>query len=192
LLFLVPASGWCEEPADSSVYTLLKEGTPSQLQAECNRRGLSIEGSAEDLKRRLLASEIEAHLVPFQERAEASKEGDIVLQHADFIEHGEGEGGQELIRLSGEVAITYREKRISADEVRINVDGGIITGSGNVVFLDEYGKRYIAEEFFYDTEADEGIFFEGKTSLKKFIRKNDQEDTRKRQIRLRRCYAFDL
>jgi hypothetical protein len=168
-LLIAPFAGWCEEVEERGIYTLLKEGTDTELEAECRKRGLSCEGTPADLKRLLLADEIEKDLLPFDKRASESQEGDIILHHADFIEHKEGQGNEELVFLSGDVVITYRQKNISADEVRINIDQGIITGTGHIVFIDEYKKKYIAEQFFYDTETDEGIFFEGKTSLKKFI-----------------------
>jgi hypothetical protein len=173
LLAVIPFPGWCEEPAGEDVYALLKEGSFARLAEECSKKGLSGEGDTADLRRRLLADEISKNMLPFSERAEMSEEGDIVLHHADFIEYGESEASEELIFLSGSVDISFRDKKISADEVRINTDAGIITGKGNIVFVDEYGKRYIAAEFFYDTQPDEGIFFEGKTSLKKFIYSGD-------------------
>jgi len=169
LFFMVPLTGWCGETTEPSVYTLLKEGSAAELEAECRKRELSCTGGPVDLKRRLLTHELETNLLSFDERVGVSAREDIILHHADSIEYKEGEDDEELIFLSGDVDITYREKQISADEVRINVDVGIITGNGNIVFVDEYGKRYTAQEFFYDTETDEGIFFEGKTSLKKFI-----------------------
>jgi lipopolysaccharide assembly outer membrane protein LptD (OstA) len=168
-LLVAPLTGWCKEDSEMSVYTLLREGTDAEIEAACRKRGLECEGGPAELKRRLLEDELRRNLLPFDERVAKSEQEDIVLRHADFIEHREGEDKEELIFLSGDVNIDYRKKKIGADEVRINVDQGIITGSGHIVFIDEYGKKYIAEEFFYDTETDEGIFFQGKTTLKKFI-----------------------
>ena len=173
LLAVIPFSGRCEEIVREDVYALLKEGSVTRLSAECERRGLPCEGGPADLRRRLLSDELSKNILPFSVRAEMSGEDDIVLHHADFIEHGEGEDGEELIFLSGFVDISFGDKKIWADEVHINADAGIITGKGNIVFVDEYGKRYKAAEFFYDTEPDEGIFFEGKTTLKKFIYSGD-------------------
>ncbi|UCB47044.1 MAG: LPS-assembly protein LptD [Spirochaetota bacterium] len=168
-LLLVPWICFAVEESDRSVYEIVKDGIEEELRQEARKRGISDDGDVNDLRRRLLDHELGKQLVPFEERAEAEKEDGIILQRADFIEHRETEGDEEIIYLRGNVDITYRDKRIYADEMRINVDQGFIAGKGNITFIDDSGKEYLAEEFFYDTNTDEGVFFQGKSTLKKFI-----------------------
>jgi lipopolysaccharide assembly outer membrane protein LptD (OstA) len=172
ILFL-PWICFADEGQQRSTYDIVKEGAEKELREECRRRGISDQGELSDLKRRLIDYEIGHQLTPFDRRVKIEEGDAIVLHRADFIEYRETEGGEENILLRGNVDITYKKKRINADEVRINADQGFITGKGNITFIDDTGATYLAEEFFYDIDTDEGVFFQGKTTLKKFIYKGD-------------------
>jgi len=151
-----------------SIYELLRDGSIDELRSECLKRGISDEGNELQLKRRLLEDEKDKKIVPFDTKKKSIENEDILLNHSDFIEYEEGENGEELIRLRGNVNIIYGDKQIFADEVKINSKGGIITGNGNVIFIDG-SKKYFARRFFYSTDNDEGLFFNAKSSIEKFI-----------------------
>lgn len=184
-LFLIPLATYSQDQESQNgketVYELIADGSLEELREECKRRGLSAEGDEIALKRRLLHHESGIRTKPFEIRSQNAQEGDLILLHADVIDRGIDESDDELVSLSGDVQLLYMGKRIRADEIRINLDERLITGNGDVIFEDG-DTTYIAEKFFYNGETDEGIFFVGKTALRKFIyrgkeiRKIDETD----------------
>jgi lipopolysaccharide assembly outer membrane protein LptD (OstA) len=147
---------------------LIREGSLEELQAACRARGLPSEGDVTTLKRRILHYERGLGSIPFSERVAQAIGEDIILHHADFIRSMQAENGDELIFLAGNVMVEQAGINISGDEVRINNTQGLISGRGNIRFVD--GKKiYIGEGFFYSMETDEGYFYTAKTSLEEFI-----------------------
>jgi len=153
---------------NSAICDLLRRGSIDELRNECKSRGIAFHGNELELKRRLLEDEKKKSLASFESKKKSIENSDILLDHSDFIEYREVENGEELIVLKGNVEIEYNDKRIFADEVSINTSSGIITGNGKIVFIDRK-KKYFAERFFYSTDSDEGLFFNAKSSIKKFI-----------------------
>ncbi len=170
--YLFPFNADEEEP-ERNIYEIVRYGTIDDLKAECRRRGIIDEGDELTLKRRLLKHELESTGVPFDDRLKEITESDIILNRSEFIEYWEGENGEDLLWLHGDVDVVYAGKKIQADEVKINLKAGIITGSGNVVFIDEKGQKYLAESFYYNADTDEGLFFNARTSLDTFIYSGD-------------------
>jgi hypothetical protein len=150
-----------------SVYDLVRGGTEESLRAACRERSLEVEGSLEELKRRLLEYEFKQNTVPFLIREKNATAGDIVLYNADFAEYMKDESGNDLILLSGSVDLTYSGRKITADRISVNIDREIITGSGNITFVDS-GKVYHAESFHYDGISDEGIFINAQATIGRF------------------------
>jgi lipopolysaccharide assembly outer membrane protein LptD (OstA) len=158
---------------ERTLYEIVKYGSLEDLKYECRERGISDEGDELVLKRRLLKHEMESTGLPFEERLNELGDDDIVLNQADFIEYEEGENGENLVWLHGKVDIDYGDKKIFGDEIKINLEQGIIIGNGSIVFKDEKGRTLIAESFFYSSETDEGLFFSAKTKLDDFIYTGD-------------------
>jgi len=151
-----------------TIFNLITKSSEDELRAACRERGLSDEGSVVDLKKRLLQYDYLFHEESFEKQIQDAGGEVIILHHAEVVRYIEDQTGQKLILLEGDVELTYGAKRVRADKVRLNLDERFITGSGKVTFVD--GKRtYTADSFFYNIEADEGLFFNGKTSLSKFI-----------------------
>lgn len=170
--YLFPLNADEGEP-ERNIYEIVRYGTIDDLKEECRRRGITDEGDELTLKRRLLKHELELTGVPFDERVKEITERDIILNRSEFIEYGEGENGEDLLWLHGGVDVVYAGKKIQADEVKINLEAGIIAGNGNIVFIDENGKKYLAESFYYNSETDDGLFFNARTSLDNFIYTGD-------------------
>jgi len=150
-----------------SIYDLVREGTKESLEAACRERSLEVEGSLEELKRRLLEYEFTQSTVPFRIREKNATAGDIVLHNANFAEYMQDESGDDLILLSGSVDLTYSGRRITADRISVNIDREIITGSGNITFVDS-GKVYRAESFHYNGISGEGIFRNAQATIGRF------------------------
>jgi lipopolysaccharide assembly outer membrane protein LptD (OstA) len=157
-----------DEKTDRSVYDLVTRGTEDELRLACERRGLLTEGDISTLRIRLMDWERERSLLPFDEKLKAAPESAFVLNHAEFIRYTQAENGDELILLSGNVDVRFGSRSVTADEVRINSNRMLITGSGNVRFVDGE-SQYRAESFFYDDAEGEAFFFESKTELGPFI-----------------------
>jgi lipopolysaccharide assembly outer membrane protein LptD (OstA) len=162
-----------DEEKERTFYEIVRYGSIEDLRNECRKRGISEEGDELELRRRLLKHEMEITGLPFKERVDKLGENDIVLNHADFIEYEEGENGENLIWLHGSVDINYGGKRIYGEDVKINIEQGIIIGSGDIVFKDDNGQVYAAESFYYSSETDEGLFFSARTNLDAFIYSGD-------------------
>ncbi len=162
-----------DDAQERSFYEIVKYGSLEDLKNECRKRGISDEGDVLELRRRLLKHEMEVTGLPFEDRLKELGDNDIVLNQADFIEYEESENGENLVWLHGKVDIDYGDKKIYGDEIKINLEQGIIIGNGSIVFKDENGRTYIAESFYYNSETDEGLFFSAKTNLDKFIYSGD-------------------
>jgi lipopolysaccharide assembly outer membrane protein LptD (OstA) len=147
---------------------LIRDGSLEELQAACRARGLSSEGDVTTLKRRILQYERELGSVPFSERIALAVGEDIVLHHADFVRSVQAENGDELIFLAGNVVLEQAGRNITGDELKINSTQGLISGSGNIRFVDG-NSVYVGEGFFYSTETDDGYFYTAKTSIDEFI-----------------------
>jgi hypothetical protein len=159
----------CEEAA--RFHEILRNGTLEDLQAECRRRDLPEQGGAIELRRRLLDNQRERDAAFFADSAGSPGQGpgagDIVLEHADFMEYSQDERGNGLVWLRGNVRILYAGKEIRADEVSVNTGSKIITGRGDILFADK-GKEYRAESFVYDATSDEGVFYSAETAIGAF------------------------
>lgn len=155
-------------PDYSRAYEIITKGGLEELRDESVKRGLPSEGDESILRSRILNDELSKTLIPFEERIKDIKTEDIVLDHADFVEYRKDEIGEEHIWLNGDVQVLLGEKKIHADELKINISAGLVTGDGNVTFIDG-PKTYLAERFFYDTSNDEALFFSGRTTLGKFF-----------------------
>jgi hypothetical protein len=150
------------------IYEILREGNIEELKKECRRRNISDAGDALALRRRILDHEFEMSSVSFEKRVQDLPPKGIILNRSDFIQFEENEKGDELVLLSGDVDVVFTGKKIRADEVRINITTGFISGNGDVTFLDS-GREYFAESFFYNVKTDEGHFFNASTRLKEYI-----------------------
>jgi lipopolysaccharide assembly outer membrane protein LptD (OstA) len=160
-----------EEAAETpqyDIYDLVANGTEDELRAACEGLGLPTDGDLNTLRIRLMDWEREQSLLPFDEKLRTAREGAFVLKHADFIRYTQAESGDELIFLSGNVEVGFGTRIITADEVRINSNAGIVAGSGNVSFLDG-DSQYLAESFLYNGADDGVFFFESQTELGPFI-----------------------
>jgi hypothetical protein len=151
-----------------SIYELLREGTEESLRQACRERSLEESGSVLELKKRLLEYEFRQNAAPFSLRMESAQREDIILNHANFTEYMKDEGGDDLILLSGDVDLSYAGKKIRADRLSINADRSLITGSGNITFIDGR-KVYEAESFYYNVETDEGTFFNARAHIDRFV-----------------------
>jgi hypothetical protein len=169
LLILFPITLF-PDSFEKSLHEILKGGTLEELKEACRVRYLSDEGGPLDLQRRLLEYEFNKGFPQVDERVAVGDMEEIILNHADFIEYQEDEEGDEIIFLRGNVDIEYAAKKITADQVNINVDTGIITGVGNITFISQ-GKEYWAESFYYNSSTDEGLFINAKTYISKFFYK---------------------
>jgi len=151
-----------------TIFELITYGSEEELREACRERGLSDEGSEIDLKRRLLHYDHSLRTRSFHQQVQDAKGEVIILHHAEVVSYGREQTGEELILLEGGVDLTYGTKRVKADRVKLNLNARFITGSGKVTFID--GKRtYYADRFFYNIESDEGLFFNGKTTLSRFV-----------------------
>ncbi|MGQ9615292.1 MAG: hypothetical protein ACUVWJ_02710 [Spirochaetota bacterium] len=174
IIWLIPSTLeiFAQEAQSSGVsksfYDLILSGELNELQQACRERGLADDGDAITLKRRLIDYERKTQGLSFEERAEGERNDLILLNNADFIRYGKDENGDERIVLNGNVDVVYRGRKIRADEVLINSTMGLLTGKGNVQFVDN-GKLYTAENFFYDTSTDEGYFYNARTTIGNFI-----------------------
>jgi len=160
------------EEQEKSLYELIKSGTVEELRSACRKRSVSDSGDRLELQRRLLEHELLQGSVPFNVLVKDAQSSDIILNHSDFIVYMEDTNGDDLVLLSSRVDIVYDGKRITADEVKINVNTGIITGSGDITFTDNE-KVYIAESFYYNVNTDEGYFLDASTTLLHFIYSGD-------------------
>jgi hypothetical protein len=181
LLCVSAALGAGEEAA--RFHEILRNGNLEELTAECGRRGLPEQGDVLELRRRLLENQRERDAAAFDDgtgsRGQGPRQGpgtmpgtgpgagDIVLEHADFMEYSEDERGNGLVWLRGNVQILYAGKEIRADEMSVNTGRNIITGKGDILFTDT-GKEYRAESFVYDASSEEAFFYSAKTSIGAF------------------------
>jgi lipopolysaccharide assembly outer membrane protein LptD (OstA) len=150
------------------VYRLIREGSLEELRDACEERGLRSDGGINELRTRLMQWEMQRSLVPFDEKLEDSGADWVVLNHAEFIRYSEGENGDELIFMTGNVDVLFGGKEVRADQVEINASRRLIAGMGNVRF--QAGEAlYTGESFFYDEVNDEGYFHESETELGAFI-----------------------
>jgi hypothetical protein len=147
-----------------SIYDLVREGTLENLRAACSERGLDAQGTARELKRRLLHYELQQNAVPFSTREESAGEGAVVLNHADFAEYEKNEEGENLLILEGKVELAFAGRSITADSIVVNLDRKLVSGNGNVAFV-ENEKAYRARSFYYNAEIGEGSFFDASTTL---------------------------
>jgi hypothetical protein len=185
LLLVIPLLVLLGLPAVRSVYgedaqfhDILRNGTVEDLREECRRRGLPDQGDALELRHRLLENQRERDAAlftggvgPTDSGADTETgTGDVILEHADFIEYSNDERGNGIIWLKGNIQILYAGKEIRADEVSVNTGKKIITGKGDIRFSDK-GKEYRAESFVYDGSTDEGFFYSAETSLGAFTYK---------------------
>ena len=109
--YLFPFNADEEEP-ERNIYEIVRYGTIDDLKAECRRRGITDEGDELTLKRRLLKHELELTGVPFDDRLKEITESDIILNRSEFIEYWEGENGEDLLWLHGDVDVVYAGKKI--------------------------------------------------------------------------------
>ncbi|MFW6139350.1 MAG: hypothetical protein ACOC7U_09265, partial [Spirochaetota bacterium] len=121
---------------DTTIYRIIRTGGIQELKEACEQRGVSSEGDEHILKWRLLKYVKEKHLVPFEVACEKAGKNDIILKNSDFIEYYSNERAQEIMELTGNVYLEYEQKTIHADQMDINIDTGIITGAGRIVFKD--------------------------------------------------------
>ena len=156
-----------DNEVSESVHELVQRGTTEQLRQACRERSLDDTGTHLELRQRLLNYELIQSSLGFELRLKDTSGDDIILRHADFVEYVEDVHGNDLVLLKGSVDILYAGKTITADEITINVDSGIITGSGNITFIDGE-KTYKAERFYYNSNNDEGRFFNAKTKIEAF------------------------
>ncbi len=151
-----------------SAYQVIKDGDIEVLRKACRDRFLSESGSVIDLRRRLMDDVAVSDVLSFDARRAQEEEGIVVLEHADVIEVQEDEYGEKLVRVKGNVQVSYSGKTLHADEVRVNPDSGIIVGYGSVKFFDG-GKQYEGESVYYNLNTEEGVFNEAKTEISDFI-----------------------
>ncbi len=150
-----------------SAYQVIAGGNIEDLREACRSRSLSESGSVIELRRRLMDHVADFDILPFENRRAQKGGGTVVLEQAEVIEAQEDENGEKLVRLRGNVSISYSGKTIHADEVHVNPDSGIIVGYGSVTFIDG-DKRYEGESVYYNLNTEEGIFNEARTEISDF------------------------
>ena len=149
------------------VYDLIREGSEDELRLACEQRGLSTEGDLSTLRKRLLQSEMERKLPPFEVKQRNLTDTAFVLNNADFIRFTKSEEGDELILLRGNVDILHGDREIIADEVTINTSSEIVSGWGNVR-ITIGSNTFLGESFLLNDASKEMFFFNARAKLDAF------------------------
>ena len=149
-------------------YHVITSGNIEELKKACRNRSLSDSGSVIELRRRLMDHVAVFDVLSFESRLAQAGEGAVVLEQAEVIEAWEDENGEKLVRLRGNVDISYSGKTIHAAEVHVNPDSGIIVGYGNVNFIDGE-KHYRGESVYYNLNTEEGFFNKARTEISDFL-----------------------
>ncbi len=147
-----------------SLYRLLLRADAAELREACRARGLSEEGGLNELSRRLIEHET---AVPGEPGEEPPGENRLVLRQARFMRSRESDD-ENLVLLEGEVVLLHGTRRIQADRVEINTTRRMVTGSGNVRFV-EGNSLYLGERFSYQLDPGRGFFLEASTAIDKFV-----------------------
>ena len=161
---LVPVFLYTQE---NSLYNLLLTGSIEDLKEACRERGISDKGDIVEVRRRLIDYERERSSINILPDVNALKDKNIVLKNADYLRMYRDENGDEILFLFGNVHLTYDNKYIRADIVRINTTKKIVIGRGNIKYTDTV-RTYESDSFYYNEESDRGIFFRAKTKLGNF------------------------